>query len=92
MIETNLMSALGSGPQLRRFTLTHADLTAAAATELETLCTLPKGSVSRPRRGFAASSFWANPLPRVIRRRPLAAPASFRSCCGSGTPGLDSRS
>jgi len=34
----------------------------------------------------------ANPPPRAILRRPLASPASCRSCCRSGTPGLDSKS
>jgi hypothetical protein len=44
-IETNLMSALGSGPQLKRFTINIAALTGAAASETIDLCTLPKGSV-----------------------------------------------
>jgi hypothetical protein len=36
---------MGSGAQFRRFTVTHADLTASATTQNVTLFTLPKGSV-----------------------------------------------
>jgi len=45
MIETNLMSALGSGPQLRRFTINYSDLSDADTSQTITLCTLPAGSV-----------------------------------------------
>lgn len=44
-IETNLMSALGSGPQLKRFTINAVDFSDADTSETVTLCTLPKGSV-----------------------------------------------
>lgn len=43
--ETNLMSAMGSGPQLRRFTINAASLSDVDTSQTIDLCTLPKGSV-----------------------------------------------
>jgi hypothetical protein len=45
MVETNLLSALGTGPIVKRYIISYKDFTAAATTQNITLQTLPKGSV-----------------------------------------------
>lgn len=43
--ETGIASNFGNGPEIRQYTITHDDLTAAATTQVITLFTLPKGGV-----------------------------------------------
>jgi len=45
MIQTQLLAALGTGPIIKRFTITKDDFTAASTSQDITLMTLPKGSV-----------------------------------------------
>lgn len=45
MTEVNLLSALGSGPVIKRFILTKADFTAGSTSQTYELQKLPKGSI-----------------------------------------------